>query len=255
MVTIKIDRARFSVNLIWCPACNLPSFVRGTIKSREGSICIWCRSNSRQRAIVSLVRRAAEILGNEGSIAKVVGISDGQITEKWAKRKFGGHYKNFHYHQEPALDLIQVESQNFAIANIVICSEVLEHVEPPVARAFSGLAKLLAPGGFLVVSVPYTTSGIAHVEHFEELVDGKLNKFQGGYMWTGKNPEGIEKEYTDLTFHGGVGTTLEFRVFSEESLQANLAEAGFSMIKILENQRRSGIVRESWSRVWLVRKN
>jgi len=240
---------------IWCPACNLPSLVRGDINSREGSFCIWCRSNSRQRAIASLVRHAEGILRHEGHKAEVIGVSDGYITEKWAKRKFGRHYKNFHYHKEPSLDLVTIEAQYFAMANIAICSEVLEHVEPPVHRAFTGLAAVLATGGFLVISVPYTTSGTEHVEHFEELLDGHLDNSPNGFAWTGKNAEGTERRYTELIFHGGIGSTLEFRVFSEKSLRDNLTSAGFSLVKIMDNHRLSGISWEPWSRVWLVRKN
>lgn len=41
-----------------------------------------------------------------------------------------------------------------ASANVVLCTEVLEHVPDPVA-AFKHLSSLVKPGGFLVVTVPF----------------------------------------------------------------------------------------------------
>jgi SAM-dependent methyltransferase len=41
-----------------------------------------------------------------------------------------------------------------AVADVILCTEVLEHVPDPV-RAFQHMASLLKPGGYLLVSVPF----------------------------------------------------------------------------------------------------
>jgi 2-polyprenyl-3-methyl-5-hydroxy-6-metoxy-1,4-benzoquinol methylase len=47
---------------------------------------------------------------------------------------------------------------------ILKCSDVLEHVVPPVENAFCGLSDLLKPNGVLIFSVPY-------------ILDGEYNEF------------------------------------------------------------------------------
>ena len=55
--------------------------------------------------------------------------------------------------------------------------------------------------------------------------------------------------FDNLVFHGGKGSTLEMREFTETSLKALLAGAGFTDIRIYaEDYPPFGIVRaESWS--------
>lgn len=49
-------------------------------------------------------------------------------------------------------DILEIPNQ--ASADVVLCTEVLEHVPDPVA-ALSHLSSLVKPGGFLVVTVPF----------------------------------------------------------------------------------------------------
>ena len=55
--------------------------------------------------------------------------------------------------------------------------------------------------------------------------------------------------FENVVFHGGKGSTLEMREFTEDGLKGLLAGAGFSGIRIYaEDYRPFGIVRsESWS--------
>jgi fructose-bisphosphate aldolase class II len=59
----------------------------------------------------------------------------------------------------------------------------------------------------------------------------------------------------DLVFHGGAGSTLEYRVFSEDSLRCNLIASGFVNIELQKNYRIFGIVWVPWSRVWIAQKS
>lgn len=72
--------------------------------------------------------------------------------------------------------------------------------------------------------------------------------------WTGYTPDGEFHSYGDLNFHGGLGSTLEFRVYSEDSFRSFLENAGFKILEIIPNDRLHGIVWEPWSRVWLAQK-
>jgi SAM-dependent methyltransferase len=211
--------------------------------------------NSRQRAVAILAKKAARVLCGEKGSAAVLGISDGDETESWARKYFGDYYTNVHFHKSPTLDLTDVADVYRAASDLVICSEVLEHVEPPVSRAFNGLSQVLKTGGFLVVSAPYRPAGYEHVEHFEELVDGQLIRYEGQLLWTGTNHRGEVISYNDLKFHGGEGMTLEFRVFSDDSLERHLNHADFEVLEKARANPLLGISWEPWgSRVWLARK-
>lgn len=241
--------------IIWCPSCQLPSIIRRAEAGRESQVCVRCKSNSRQRGLVLAARAAHRAIRQQKRLVRAIGISDGQQTEKWASKHFKDRYINYHFHREPRLDLTKIPKSLEASHNLIFCSEVLEHVEPPVSRAFRGLSLLLESGGFVVLSVPYTPIGSSHVEHFAELSDARLDETADGLVWRGFSSDGVEHSYKNLTFHGGLGATLEFRVFSEESLEAHLNEAGLDVVFKLQNQRLFGVTWQPWSRVWLVKKH
>lgn len=55
-------------------------------------------------------------------------------------------YTNSWYHRFPKVDLTSVPAELRAEFEFVVCSEVLEHVPPPVQTAMRGIAELLRPG-------------------------------------------------------------------------------------------------------------
>jgi hypothetical protein len=73
-------------------------------------------------------------------------------------------------------------------------------------------------------------------------------------IFRGVDLEGKMREFSDLIFHGGAGSTLEFRVFSENSLRNYLERAGFTNIKVQANKKIIGASWEPWSRVWTAQK-
>ena len=185
--------------------------------------------------------------------SSIVGVSDGAPIESAFKIRFRGNYKNFEFHRPPYLDITKVDSALESSTDVVTCSEVLEHVQPPINLAFDGLYKLLKPGGWLILSVPHRGPNASHEEHFpvmtnSELINEPIQKLRGTDL------EGNEKEFTELVFHGGAGATLEYRVFSETSLRDNLENSGFKKIKAQSDVRLIGCVWEPWSRVWTAQK-
>ena len=240
-----------AVIIFFCVSCRKLSIPVGGL-SREAGNCIWCRSTCRDRSLAYATRKYSKGFTKKTPL-QVFGVSDGANFEKRAQKYFGGKYLNFHFHKEPKLDITCVPLELKSKADFVVCSEVLEHVVPPINLAFKGLFELLKPGGTALISVPHTSIGNAHVEHFEVLRDAELI-LEPYPVWQGVAQNGELIKYKNLIFHGGIGATLEFRVFSEESLMEHLIEVGFIKIVSIPNMRRYGIKWEPWSRVWIARK-
>lgn len=237
-----------------CPVCDRLSFGSKSKGLREGYNCLLCGSTGREQSLALAVIECASNLREQsmGPIS-VVGVSDGVVTEKFLTKKFGPDYRNFHFHQTPHLDVKNPPENLISSADLVVCSEVLEHVAAPVHIAFEGLFSILRPGGYLVLSVPHTDRAGVHVEHFPPLSNLKVHENDGVAVLTGLTSHGQVFESNDLVFHGGIGETLEHRVFSECSLVSFLESAGFKEIVATHNSRFHGVVFEPWSRVWTAR--
>lgn len=158
-------------------------------------------------------------------------------------------YLNTFYHQHPKLDIQSPPSEYTQRFDFVISSDVFEHVAPPVDRAFRNLHNLLVPGGTLVFTVPFATEGET-VEHFPDLYDYRIEKQGDMFVLTNRTRDGRVQTFPDLVFHGGPGTTLEMRLFSEADIRRHLEDAGFSDIQVhREPEFRFGIY---WGAPWSV---
>ena len=235
-----------------CSGCFRPSHADYLKSGREALNCFWCKSTSRERAIFLQIHKQFLLkkLGNPFRNPKILGVSDGHLTSTILTRLYGDKYTNYHYHLEPRLDITAVPVDLYGTVDIISCSEVLEHVEPPIEKAFSGLFKLLRKNGKLILSVPHTDLNGIHVEHFPEMKNIKISTQGGSPLLTGESIHGDYLEFTELTFHGGIGATLEFRIFSQKSLEEFLRAAGFRNIVAQGNHLLFGISWEPWSRVW-----
>lgn len=103
--------------------------------------------------------------------------------------------------EQPVLDITNPPPDWANTADLVICSEVLEHVAPPVHQAFVGLAALLKSGGSLVFSVPYSFEET--VEHFPDLYDWTIEEKSGTRALLNTTRDGRSQRFDDLCFHGG----------------------------------------------------
>lgn len=249
ILNFLISRKRF---IFFCNSCFWIRAAIITTDRREGLICPGCGLNARGRAVLYAAQRISISRAFSRNI-KIFGISDGEPLSRSFEIRFAGKYSNFEYHKEPSLDITSPKAGLYQTADLLICSEVLEHVKPPIDLAFHGLYYLLKPGGSLVLSVPHTSSSNAHVEHFPVMQSSELELGENPIL-KGIDLSGAPVEFTNLTFHGGMGATLEYRIFSEESLRSNLLQAGFVNPQILSNNRIIGCIWEPWSRVWTAQK-
>ena len=242
--------------IFFCVACFRPSKAREGITGREGANCFRCNATSRDRAVLFNIHLAflSKLLRDPRCVPKIIGVSDGQLMEKVLKELYQSNYSNYQYHLEPKLDITQVPTKLYASADIVSCTEVLEHVAPPVNLAFLGLGKILKKNGTLIMSVPHSDLSGVHIEHFPELLDIELLLDEEPRL-VGTLKNGEQVQFSDLVFHGGVGFTLEYRVFSFHSLRNQLLDAGFYHLKLNRNFKILGISWEKWSRIWICKKH
>jgi len=134
-------------------------------------------------------------------------------------------YTNTQLYSFPNLDLLNIPESAKGQFEFVVCSDVLEHVHPPMSRATDGLFELLKPGGFAVVTVPLTNESAA-AEFYPDLQ--RYEEKDGIVTWVDK--EGVERVDESPEFHGGEGLVLAFRIFSHDGLLVTLKDAGFTSV-------------------------
>ena len=182
---------------------------------------------------------------------KGLGMSDwGGYASALAKRF---SYTNTFLERAPRLDITQPPDRTGEL-DFVVASDVFEHVAPPVEKALRHVGEMLNPGGFLLLTVPYTL-GVRTKEHFPELFDYEILNFKGNPVLVNRTASGRLEVFDDLVFHGGEGLTLEMRMFCRDGLFRSLAEAGFSGIKVAAGAREFGACwPEPWSLPIVARK-
>ena len=164
-------------------------------------------------------------------------------------------YTNTFYHQPPMLDITQPAEEEWGSYDFILSSEVMEHVPPPVEQAFANLYRLLKPNGLLLLTVPYSLEPRT-TEHYPDLHEYALAAPGGRTVLVNRRRDGSIEVFENLCFHGGDGSTLEMRVFTEASLKAVLAGAGFDEVHIAsENSAEFGVDHaETWSLPMVARK-
>lgn len=218
-----------------CNLCGAANRAAREALDRERPSCVACGSNVRFRAIGRLVVR--ELTGRDASLHDLprakqwrgLGLSDADAYAMLFADKFD--YVNTYFHVEPRLDIAEADVTRFGGRDFIVASDVFEHVAPPVARAFVNARALLRDGGKLIFTVPFTLDPDT-VEHFPELHAWTLEECDGRWRLRNRTADGHETLHDDLIFHGGPGTTLEMRVFSQAALQREFERAGFSRVRI-----------------------
>ncbi len=202
---------------------------------REDPTCFSCGSSVRMRSLIYFLCMGllghAEALPNLRSRIDLVGIglSDWEGYASWLQRIF--RYTNTFYHKEPFLNIVEPAPMYIGKNDFVISSDVFEHVPPPVSRAFTGCYALLKNGGLLILTVPFAGAE-STIEHYPRLMDFRIVQFNDDYVLVNRTDSGSYELHTDLTFHGGPGSTLEMRIFSLPDTVRLLRSAGFVDIQV-----------------------
>lgn len=238
-------------------ACNIcGASCRAAIEKleREGSHCPACDCTMRYRAVIhhlstALFGRSLCIDQFPASARRLTGIGMSD-SPRYAKRLAARlDYTNTYYHMEPRLDVLAPPREYLDRFRFVVSSDVLEHVAPPIDRAFANLHAMLVAGGTLVLTVPFAVDGDT-IEHYPELHDYRIEQRAGGRVLVNRTIDGRVQEFDGLVFHGGPGTTLEMRLFSEGALRRHLHDAGFRDIRVhREHVLERGIY---WAHPWSV---
>ena len=224
-----------------CNVCGMLHCVQTAKFHRELAHCPACGSNARFRGMVAAL---GDILQVPAGLALVdwprqpqvrgLGMSDWPGYADVLARKMA--YVNTHFDRSPRLDILDPGPQWLGVHDFVLSTDVLEHVLPPVQRAFDHLLALLRPGGWLVFSVPYTTEAATR-EHYPGVVDFDVARACGQEVVVWRSADGRLHLDAEPVFHGGSGATLELRVFGREAVLAHLAQAGFERVRVLDTPR------------------
>jgi SAM-dependent methyltransferase len=218
-----------------CNLCGRANRVDAARIARETSSCSACGSTVRFRAIGRLVMR--EVLGTDTPLVDAdrtrgtrgLGLSDAGVYARPLARVF--EYRNTFLHRRPRLDILNIPDALCGCFRFVIASDVFEHVVPPVARAFENVRRLLAPGGVLIFTAPFT-DGEDTVEHFPDLHDWRLERRNGQWRLLNATKDGRRQAFDAPVLHGGRGTTLEMRVFALAALRRHFTAAGFQRMRV-----------------------
>jgi len=203
------------------------------ICSRESPSCAHCGSNLRMRSVIHLLSQ--ELFGTSIPLPDFpqdrnvygLGMSDRDEYAKPLSEKLS--YTNTYYHKEPRFDISDIDIDLRSTFNFIISCDVFEHVMPPTLQSFSNLHLLLKDDGFTILTVPYMLFEKTW-EHFPELNEYEIiNPYDGGKL-INTTKQGKRQEYSNLSFHGGPGATLEMRVFTKKSLRKELKKSGFKQI-------------------------
>lgn len=226
---------QFGILAYACNICGTANKRRMALLQREEPSCDGCGSTLRNRGVIHAL--STSLFDDNLMISEFPHRAD---IVGWGMTDWDGYasrlaqrlsYTNTYYHKEPFLDITSVSDSNMATLDFLISSDVLEHVGPPVIRALENSRKLLKPDGALILTVPYGLQAET-IEHYPNLHDFAIVGEGEGRRVVNITADGTQEIHSSPVFHGGEGSTLEMRVFSETGLLADLKTAGFSRVTI-----------------------
>lgn len=220
-----------------CNICETANHLPLEAFGREQAWCVGCGSTSRMRGMVyalSLVMHGSPLsLPRFPPVPHLRGMGCSDWDGYAVPLARTCSFTNTFLHQEPFFDLMRGPEERAGFYDFVTCTDVLEHVPPPVQSAFDSLAGLVKPGGALIMSVPSFVGGGTH-EHFPNAHLYKIIEFHGERLLVNRAIDGRLEVFDGLVFHGGDGDTLEMRLFGANDVREHLAVAGFSCIQELD---------------------
>lgn len=176
-----------------------------------------------------------------------LGMSDDTSITSVLPSKFS--HTNSFYDNFPKVDLLNIDDHLHNHFNLVLCSDVFEHIPKNIELAFTNLYKIVKTDGLLVFSVPIVkvkdrnykfgrTSSAnlinsVYREYYPLMKTWEYREHGNLVVW--EDLDGNFHEDTEPEFHGGVGLTLTFRLFSEDSVKSFLELSGFRDVQKFVN--------------------
>ena len=216
-----------------CNICGSRNTLPSESFQREGGTCVSCSSTVRHRSIIYLLTKY--LLGKPQVLERVppmgfrgVGLSCSETYAKYLKKSF--QFTNTFVDRRPCLDINNPPSY-YKELDFLISADVFEHTLPPANLAFEGANQVLKESGLLVLTIPYALIEQS-IEHYPgclgyrqlDLEDGRTAvelRFGDGSTVVDENP----------VWHGGVGKTLEMRVYARSDLKRCLRDASFEVLE------------------------
>lgn len=201
---------------------------------REKGLCSECGANVRVRSIIQIV--STEMLGKPVEVTRwpelktftVIGVGDMDAVKRSFSEKLTYYDAHLDEGELPFLKVTEAPAELRNRADVLVCSEVLQHVFPPVQDAFHWLFSLLRPGGLLVLTVPYGFEPT--VEYFPNLREWSLVQYRGSTVLQNVTERGRKERFKELRLYGN--GRLESRLFGLTDLRRHLREAAFEDITI-----------------------
>jgi hypothetical protein len=183
------------------------------------------------------------IFAKEFEAPKIVGLSDHIAVQEFVE-SLDVSYVNTFFDMDPQLDISNPSVNWYDFADILISSDVIEHVMWPISKAFDGHFKVMRPGGKLILTTPYFHQS-SYIEKYPHMtgyfVDEQANVFAHGEKY-----ESLKLD--NPVFHGGPGNTLEMRILTPEIIREGLEVAGFKDVVFNEaDVPEYGIIRSATS--------
>lgn len=245
-----------------CNICETKMNIDKFSLNREVRSCNNCNSTVRSRQILyllSIVLFDKSLTIKELPLSKeinILGMSDMKVISNSLKDKF--NYINTFYDKEPYLDIHNLKEKYIGNFNVIISSDVFEHILSPVQNAFDNLFKLLKNNGVVIFTVPYSLEEKT-IEHFENLNKFEIIEEENKKKLISYKENEISEVYDNLIFHEDEngGFTLEMRLFSLTDIIKCFKKAGFARVDVANyNYLPFGIVNcDPWSLPLIAYKN
>jgi DNA-directed RNA polymerase subunit RPC12/RpoP len=212
-----------------CVFCGNNAFIDLGVVHREENSCPNCGSSVRQRTVAHIVNKLLEFWPNKRTV-NVVGLSDAPVLAEYLKKLPRVNYLNTFLDENPKLDIEDPPKSMIGEVDILISSDVLEHVMFPVSKSLVGSARLLSRRGVLILTVPYQVVGPS-IEHYPWMVTYKVELETSPPQVTGFDQSGNQFSISNPIFHGGPGNTLEMRHLNLSVILDELSKAGFHSVE------------------------
>ena len=244
-----------------CNVCGTGNLSPARPLAREEPSCGNCGSTVRTRALLRALSLelfgVALTLGEFPRVKSLTGLGTSDPAQYSDRLSEKFDYRNTFYHREPRFDIVNPPTHELGRYDFIVCSEVLEHVVPPVEAAFASIFRLLEPTGFLLMTVPYSIEA-SMKEHYPDAHEFGFVTLSGRVTLVNRTRAGQVQLFADPVFHiGWGGGALEMREFTEASLGEVLASTGFPSVRIYSEDDTAFGIRhaEQWSLPIVARKS